>query len=88
MQVIGGAIKRINNPDDLVFADHSTFLAQNGVLRIGLMNRLNDFAFRASINQSDKIVPTFAFHLQLRNTIQIAHDVISRTARSRHGNIN
>ena len=58
---VTGAIERVDNPDKLgVFrASATTFLADKGMVWLGLLKIGNQFLFRGEINLCDEIRLTF-----------------------------
>jgi hypothetical protein len=50
VQEIGGAVQRINNPFVVAALLFTTFFSQNGMIRVGLTDDLNDGLFRHMIH--------------------------------------
>jgi hypothetical protein len=56
MQVVCCAVERIDDPDGVGFAARAGFLGQDGVVRIMLVNGLDDRALGVQIGVTDVIV--------------------------------
>jgi len=87
MQEVGGAVERIDDPQHFVVAVLSAFLAQHGVLRIGLADDFDDFAFRAAVHLGDEIVAALALDQQLVDAISVAHDEVAGGTRGGNSDV-
>ena len=87
VQKVGGAIKWINDPLKGAVADGAAFLTEEGVIRIGPTNDLDNFGFGCSIDFRHKVITTLTRDFQGVEAIEATDDHVCGAACGAHGDI-
>ena len=76
MQIVAGAVKRIDDPDTVVIAGFAAFLAQKSVIGVKTFNFPYNFCFAGAVYFANVVVPVFAFNGNGIHVLHLAaHDV-------------
>ncbi len=86
---VGGAIQRIDNPLNILLGAcvFTAFFGDDGVLRVGLANGVDNNALCAFIHVRYKVVAAFLAGLYGVRGFVVFGDIISGLARSTHGDV-
>ena len=87
MQEIGGAVERVDDPDELVAAAAARLLAEEAVVRVDATHRLDDVPLGHVVDFGDEIVAALGLHADGRHPVEVAHDDVTRAAGGADGNI-
>lgn len=87
VQKVGGAIEWINDPLKRAVADGAAFLTEEGVIRIGPTNDLDDLGFGRSIDFGHKVITTLTCDFQGVEAIEAANDNVCGASCGAHGDI-
>ena len=87
VQIVGGAVQRVDDPDGIGVAAGAAFLSEDGVIGIVFVNTVDNSLFCGAIGVTDEIVVGLLFNLEL---VEIDHFLDQRaagTAGGHHGHI-
>jgi hypothetical protein len=87
MHEIRRAIERVDDPHELAVAARAGFLAENRVIRIVLVNGLDDVPLGRHVDFGDEIVLALCFHVQAMQPIHSTNDDLSGAACGANGDI-
>jgi hypothetical protein len=88
VQVIGGAVERVDDPARAVAADialRAALLTQDGVIRVGAADDLDDASLGLAIGFAHEVVRTLALDTQLMQTLAGAKQEVAGSAGGAHG---
>ena len=80
MNVVGGAVKWVDNPLAIQPWRRVPLFGQDGMIRIGFMNDLDNFLFCNNVYLCYKIPCTFSIITKLIKAVRLVHNGLSRTA--------
>ena len=87
MQEIGGAVERIDDPDELTVTAAARFLAEYGMLRMAPADRCDNVRFGFAVDVRHEIVAAFGIDFDRIETRQAAHDQITGAPGGAHSDI-
>ncbi len=87
MQEIGGAVERIDDPDEFAVAAAAAFLGEEGVLRVAAANGGDDVGLGLAVDVGDEIVAALAVDFQGIEAREAAYDQIAGAPRGAHADI-
>ncbi len=87
MEKIGRAIQRVDDPDMVVARMHAAFFCENGMIRKGLVDDLDDFLFRHAVDFRSIIVFAFLVDVQFANIVQGTYQDIAGASRRSDGDV-
>lgn len=86
MEIIGGAVQGINDPQVIVSRVAAAFFGQDGMIGIGFFNGIDNDLFRSAIYFGNKIIRLFFLHLNLVHVIEVIEQQLASFAGSAGGN--
>ena len=88
MQVIAGAVERINDPDRFsVFMLHTALFSNDAVIRIGFANGIENGLFGLHIDFTKKVILAFGGDFHVLKLFYMTTDDVAGLARGIDGNI-
>ena len=81
MHEVGGAVERVDDPDDFVVAGGAAFLGEDGVVGVQPADGLDDVGFGGLVDLGDEVVAALALDLDGFEARDGADDDVAGAAR-------
>jgi len=87
VQVVAGAVQRIDHPDRVAVAGLAPFLAQKGVIGVVALNFPYNFCFAGLVDFADVVVAGLTFYRNGVHVLHLAAHDVPRNVGGSDGNI-